>query len=180
MARDVGIGGVPRGCVRGLEVALDDDVRLGSVVSAVDALSSGARERLPAGDCDTRVDGVELDGGAAPAGWLRRDDGGARAHERVEHEIPRPAGVLERPLDELEGLHGGMERGVGRAVDAPRCPKQATAGGSAAEPFSAGTNRTKVLPVAPRDRERLVERRGKHVLLNDGPSVVPDLTKRGK
>ena len=57
---------------------------------------------------------------AAPAGrLLARDQGGARAAERVQHDVPALARVPDRPLDQRHRLHGRMQIVPRRLVDKP-------------------------------------------------------------
>src|SRR3546814_9615314 len=63
--------------------------------------------------------GVELDQPADAAGFFCGDEGGARAAERVQHDVPWTAGIADGPLDQLHRLHGRVQVVLLRLLDVP-------------------------------------------------------------
>ena len=56
---------------------------------------------------------------SSAAGPFRGDESGSRAQEEIQDDVSRMAGVLYRPLDQGQRLHGGVERGNPTALDLP-------------------------------------------------------------
>ena len=78
-----------------------------------------ARPRLPALNDHVAVLRVELDQPRLATGLLAGDQRRARAAERIKHNVAGFARVADRPLDQGDGFHRGMEIVARRLVHEP-------------------------------------------------------------